>query len=197
MPRGNKEKTRERILEAAIQVFEERGFGAASVDQIAQRAGVAKGTVYLHFPSKEALFVEALKHAYHQLEGAIRGELPRVVDPCARARRAVEISVEYVSKYKNLIRAAVHEANLSPGAGRELLEARLRFVMEMAETIRKGVEEGVYRPCDPVVMVLSLLGAVQNAVFFWAVVRGRDPHEITEELVRMVWRMLGCPEEGA
>ena len=44
------------IIEAAIQLFGERGFGAARLEDVAQRAGIAKGTVFVYFPTKEELF---------------------------------------------------------------------------------------------------------------------------------------------
>ena len=55
-PRRRKEARPAELLEAALDVFAEKGFAAARMDDIAARAGVAKGTVYLYFPGKEAVF---------------------------------------------------------------------------------------------------------------------------------------------
>src|SRR5487761_999524 len=52
---------REAILEAALDEFSARGFAAARLDDVAQRAGVAKGTIYLHFDDKESLFQELIR----------------------------------------------------------------------------------------------------------------------------------------
>ncbi|HEV3053048.1 MAG TPA: helix-turn-helix domain-containing protein, partial [Solirubrobacteraceae bacterium] len=58
---GTEIPTRERLLRAARAVIEEGGYGAASVAAIAERAGVAAGTLYRHFASKEELFVELFR----------------------------------------------------------------------------------------------------------------------------------------
>jgi AcrR family transcriptional regulator len=58
--RITQEERREAILHAALSVFSEQGFAAARLDDVAQRAGVAKGTLYLYFPDKEALFEQLL-----------------------------------------------------------------------------------------------------------------------------------------
>src|SRR5580765_6630918 len=61
------------ILAAALEVFGERGLAAARLDDIARRAGVSKGTIYLYFPNKEELFREMIRHiVVGQLEAAER-----------------------------------------------------------------------------------------------------------------------------
>ena len=79
--------TRERLLAAARQVIEEGGYGAASVLAIADRAGVAAGTLYRHFASKEELFVEVFRSVCEREERAMRtaaDQLPE--DATARER---------------------------------------------------------------------------------------------------------------
>jgi AcrR family transcriptional regulator len=62
-PRAAPEERQEKILKAALEVFSEHGFAAARLDDVAQRAGVAKGTLYLYFPDKETLFERMLQSA--------------------------------------------------------------------------------------------------------------------------------------
>ncbi len=59
--RRRKEARPAELLEAAIEVFAEKGFAAATLEQVARRAGVSKGTAYLYFPTKEALFKAAIR----------------------------------------------------------------------------------------------------------------------------------------
>jgi AcrR family transcriptional regulator len=65
--------TQGKLLEAALGLFGERGFAAVTVDDIAAAAGVAKGAVYHHFPSKEALFEAVFERASADLAAQIRG----------------------------------------------------------------------------------------------------------------------------
>src|SRR5207248_3078430 len=78
----------QQILDAALAVFDEEGLDRARLDDIARRAGIAKGTIYLYFPNKEALFREVLRQTIGsgRLERGIeRGEFRRV-DTAATAR---------------------------------------------------------------------------------------------------------------
>ena len=61
------------ILKAALDEFSERGFAAARLDDVARRAGVAKGTIYLHFKDKEALFQELVRFQIGPVVGALEG----------------------------------------------------------------------------------------------------------------------------
>jgi AcrR family transcriptional regulator len=73
------ERTAERrqaIIEAAMEEFISRGFAATRLDDIARRAGVAKGTIYLHFKDKESMFEELIRTAIVPLVGRMQGPLP-------------------------------------------------------------------------------------------------------------------------
>jgi AcrR family transcriptional regulator len=70
---GRREQTRQKLFVAAQQLIAEQGFSATSVDEIAERAGVAKGTVYYNFKNKNELFEELLRHGVGLLTAALRG----------------------------------------------------------------------------------------------------------------------------
>ena len=67
---------RQAIIEAAMEEFISRGFAATRLDDIAKRAGVAKGTIYLHFTDKESMFEELIRTAIVPLVGRLQGPLP-------------------------------------------------------------------------------------------------------------------------
>ncbi|MEV7005799.1 TetR/AcrR family transcriptional regulator [Streptosporangium sp. NPDC051022] len=69
---GRRAETRLRLFTAAVEVIAEQGYTAATVDAIAERAGVAKGTVFYNFGSKEALFAALLEHGIQRLADAMR-----------------------------------------------------------------------------------------------------------------------------
>ena len=65
----------QQILDAALAVFDEEGLDRARLDDIARRAGIAKGTIYLYFPNKEALFREVVRQTIGSRLEAARGRL--------------------------------------------------------------------------------------------------------------------------
>src|SRR5690349_24346273 len=76
----------QQIIDAALAVFDERGLAGARLDDIAQRAGIAKGTIYLYFPNKEELFREVIRHTLIDRLDAARGE----IDAMGEAASATE-----------------------------------------------------------------------------------------------------------
>ena len=70
--RTRREATRQKLYEAAVTLIAEQGFSATTVDEIAERAGVAKGTVYYNFASKSVLFEELLRHGVGLLTASLR-----------------------------------------------------------------------------------------------------------------------------
>src|SRR5438477_2113892 len=85
-PEGRRRERRDAILDAALDEFSARGFAAARLDDVANRAGVAKGTIYLHFKDKESLFQDLVRSKMTPVVGTLEATfatnlpLRRVVD---------------------------------------------------------------------------------------------------------------------
>lgn len=88
-----KSRTRARIVRVATELFIQRGYRATSVDEIAKQAGVAKGTVYLHFKNKNDLMYEAIVHEKSRLFEPFKTLLRTVHEPAARLRGYVELAL--------------------------------------------------------------------------------------------------------
>src|SRR5258707_3712117 len=78
MSTARRQAPRQRLYEAAVTLIAEQGFSATTVDEIAERAGVAKGTVYYNFASKNDLFEELLRHGVELLTASLRDAADRV-----------------------------------------------------------------------------------------------------------------------
>ncbi len=133
------------ILTAALDEFSARGFAATRLDDVARRAGVAKGTIYLHFRDKEALFQELVRSAMGPLVGtlevAFRTELPaRVV-----ADRIVELFVRevYGTRRKDIIRLIISEGPRFPKLAEFYYREVLSKVLAAArDLLKRAVARG-------------------------------------------------------
>jgi AcrR family transcriptional regulator len=83
----------DRLARCAFEVFAERGFRESSVDDIAARAGVTKGSFYSHYPSKRAIVLAACNHYYRAYHQRVRTQLASLVDPLRRLRSVLEYGV--------------------------------------------------------------------------------------------------------
>jgi len=161
---------RDAILDAALDEFSARGFAAARLDDVARRARVAKGTIYLHFKDKETLFQELIRSkmtpVVGNLEAAFATELPLrlIVD------RAIEIFVRdvYGTQRKQLIRLIISEGPRFPALAefyyREVLS---RVLVAVRGLLRRALDRGELAD-DVLIRFPQLIGAPGIIAIVWS-----------------------------
>ena len=144
------------ILDAAFKEFGERGLAGARLDDIAKRAGVAKGTIYLYFPNKEALFREMVRVTI--VDALAMAEANRVLDgdePTTELIRTMarswweHLRTERQQVLTRVVHAELHRfPDLFQFYGEEVIARGRRLV---ASVIARGVDRGEFRRIDPMV----------------------------------------------
>ncbi|WP_324608813.1 helix-turn-helix domain-containing protein [Streptomyces sp. MspMP-M5] len=142
--RADARRNRALVLQAARSAFEERGLGA-SLDEIARRAGVGAGTVYRHFPSKEALFKEAVRERLRLLADAA-GDLAEVEDPGGVFFRFLASVVRLAAPNRGLCEAleAAGESGRAPADG-EQAGPDLEFLVALGVLLGRAQQAGAVR----------------------------------------------------
>jgi AcrR family transcriptional regulator len=156
------------LLDAAFELFVERGFAATRIDDIAARAGVSKGTVYLYFPSKQAVFEALVRQAVLPNLERLIGETARpgmpVLEILPRLLRAIMRTVagSPLLKFPRLIIAESPQFPELAQFWRETVIDRMLGVV--SGLIERGIAAGEIRPVDPAdtarLMIAPLLMAV-------------------------------------
>jgi TetR/AcrR family fatty acid metabolism transcriptional regulator len=135
------------ILDAAISVFAERGFHAARVSDVAERAKVADGTIYLYFRNKEELLMTAINTAFDVFMSRARAELGAISSPAEKLRRLAHLHLEALSGNRDL--AVVFQMELRQSA-RFLApfshEHMGEYLGLVRAAIREGQAQGIFRP---------------------------------------------------
>jgi AcrR family transcriptional regulator len=111
-PRADALRNRERVLEAAKTVFSSGG-AEASLEAVARRAGVGIGTLYRHFPTREALYEAVYRREVEQL-GELAEHLKHEPEPIEALRRWLSCNVEFVATKKGMSAALALAAQASP-----------------------------------------------------------------------------------
>jgi len=152
--------TRTRILEEAARLFTEKGYEAASVQDLAQALGLSKAALYHHFRSKEEVLYEISLQA---LEGLLReGEKALGVEDPRRALLAfMEAHARYLEENYAFFAAMLQGLqSLSPDRRERTVALRDRHEAHLRAILSRGIEAGVFRPVDVALAgraILSLL----------------------------------------
>ncbi len=152
------------VLDAALALFLEKGFAATRVEDIARAAGLSKGTVYLYFPSKEALLEALVRRAVQPIADSALTTLhdyegdPRIVLGMVLKMLAVRLyDPKVIAMPKLIFREVMGFPELAKMYRREVLD---RVIPAIEGLIRKGVEQGYLRQVDPNLTIRSIIGPV-------------------------------------
>jgi AcrR family transcriptional regulator len=151
----------QQILDAALAVFDEEGLDRARLDDIARRAGVAKGTIYLYFPNKEELFREVVRHTIGSRLEAARGRVA-----AAPERSAEDQLCSYMSDWWDFLRtpSTIAVYRLVIGELHRFPELAAFYLEEVVKPARafvsgliaRGIERGEFRAVDPAATARTL-----------------------------------------
>jgi AcrR family transcriptional regulator len=165
--------TRARLYEAAVTLIAEQGFSATTVDEIAERAGVAKGTVYYNFKSKTELFEELLRYGV----GLLTASLQSAADEAAEHGRTkvealdamIKAGLVFIDRYPAFTQLYVAELWRTNRAWQStLLVVRQQAVAVVETVLREAVENGeLSEEIDIPLTAAALVGMVLVAALDW------------------------------
>jgi AcrR family transcriptional regulator len=161
---------RNAILSAALDEFAARGFAATRLDDVARRAGVAKGTIYLHFADKETLFQELIRLELSPVVGALEHASHADVSIHQVAGQLIEVFAREVfeTRRKDVIRLIITEGPRFPKLAEFYYREVISRVMEAIRAmLRRAVERGELDN-DVLVRFPQLLAAPGIVAIIWS-----------------------------
>jgi AcrR family transcriptional regulator len=193
------ERKRSGILDAARTVFSRQGYAGASVEDVAGEAGIAKGTLYLYFKSKEDLYLAALARDLSSLAERARAEMDRVFSLREKMLAFLRVRLEYARANEDFLRIYLAEygsvfvkSSLHTELGRVSRE-NMRYLKHEVEQAAARRE---IRPVEagPVTAALSAMarGMLETRLLGWKEFQARDEAEFAVDLL---WRGIGREEK--
>lgn len=179
-----------------MKVFVARGYHAAAMDEIAERAGVSKPVLYQHFPGKQDLYLALLDESVESLTESVRTALLSTNDNRQRVSATFRAYYEYVSENRGAFRLVFESDLANEPAVRERIDDVDRKCADMiSEVIREGA--GLAED-EAHLLSISLVGMAQVSARYWLSTLGSIPRDAAEQLVaRLAWRGIsGWPLTG-
>ncbi|MBR8743631.1 TetR/AcrR family transcriptional regulator [Nocardiopsis sp. MG754419] len=194
---GRREATRRKLFEAAVTLISEQGYGDTTVDEIAERAGVAKGTVYYNFGGKDELYASLMEWGVTRLADTLREAVPEPeVEPRRALAEVLRAGVVFIGTHEALARLLMAETwrtNRSWYA--TVRQIRTQAIGVITDQLDTMVERGLTRPdLDTALAGSALFGMVVTVALDWRTLQPeRSVEEIHTTLAHMADGLIGSP----
>ena len=186
--------TRDKILQAAREVFARKGYHRALVDDIVRASQTSKGAVYHHFPNKEALFLALVDEFADRLGESVAAAIGSAHGALGKVEAAVTAGLETFAGHRELARILLLESvSLGPAYQSKRQEVLGRFAELIRAHLDEAVAEASIPPLDTRVATVAWLGALNEVVVQW-LHRG-EPDLLTQAvpaLAPMLLRSIGA-----
>lgn len=132
-------RTKRKIFETSMKLFAEKGYDGTSIEEITSEVGVAKGTLYYHFSSKEEIFNFLIEEGMNLLKNSIKIKIDKQDKYIDKIRAIVLIQIKIIVKYENFMTIVLSEVwGNSPRSN-----TCKKYLIEYLEIVKKIVQEGI------------------------------------------------------
>lgn len=157
-------RTRAELLAAAKHLLASKGFHATKVTDIAAAADVGTGTFYLHFPTKEALFDAVVEDTVAGLKAVTDAARAAATDPIEKMRSANSAFCRFAHQNREVFRIVFGHAAAYNDVIRR---AQQLFAIDVEETIREGIADGLFVPLAPELVAQAFVGMATQVLSWW------------------------------
>lgn len=151
---------REAVLRTAAQVFNEKGYLASTLDEVAERLNVTKPTLYYYVKNKEEILFECVRIGLTMLQEAIHDVGASGGSAADKLTAAMRKYTEIVTMDFGMCVIRVGEDPLPAESQQKLRRIKAAIDLEFRELIAQGIAEGSLKPCDPKIAAFTIAGAI-------------------------------------
>src|SRR5579883_53913 len=178
------------ILDAARRIFSKRGYAETAVEDVAEEAQVAKGTLYLYFKSKEDLYLAALASDLREMSAEARREMDRAQGFREKLRAFLRVRLEFSTTHEEFFRIYLAEYGsmfVKAPISRELMQLFRENIRHVARVVEDAAKRGEIRPVPAGAVAAALFdvsrGLLERRLLNWREFRVRDEIEFSIDLL--------------
>lgn len=183
--RSKRELRREQILKIASELFSEKSYHDVTVDEIAGEVGVAKGTIYLYFPSKERLYLEILEDSFEAIESLLEKEIAKGDSAPLKLKKVLRLIFEFYQMNLDVLRILSRDETHLIREHFQFTERwRLRRIKLYEKILERGQSEGSFRQMNTKLVAIIIFGLVRSVMFFYKI--NRSASEISDDVFSVI-----------
>lgn len=194
----NPQTTRDRILDAALNIFSRKGYHDTRLDEIVEEASISKGSIYFHFPNKEKLFIALVDQFANLLERRVTEAIEQQDEGIQRVRVALEAVLETFGKYRKPAKILLVQAvGLGTVFEKKRLEVNDHFAALIKTYLDEAIAVGDIAPIDTEIVAHAWMGAIYSIVIQWVYTGEPSTERILSALLPLLLKSVGYEDEEA
>ena len=183
--------TKNRILDAALNIFSSKGYYDTKLDEIVGESGTSKGAIYFHFPNKERLFLALVDQFADLLERRVIEAIEQEAAGIARVKVALATVLDTFGKYRRPAKLLLVQAvGLGTTFEQKRLEVNDRFARLIETYLQEAVDVGDISPVDTEVVSHAWMGAIYSVIIRWVYTGEPDSERIMASLLPLLLRSV-------
>ena len=159
-------KTKRKIFEASMKLFAEKGYDATSIEEITANVGVAKGTLYYHFTSKEEIFYFLVEEGIKLMQNSIDIKTSKLNNYIDKLKAIVLIQIKVVVKYENLIKILLSQFWGKEERNQKCKEHVYNYISKIEEIVRDGIQAGEIKQGNTEAIASEIYGLICSALVY-------------------------------
>ena len=159
-------KTKRKIFETSMKLFAEKGYENTSIEEITATVGVAKGTLYYHFSSKEEIFDFLIEEGIKLLQNSVDIKTAKYENYVNKIKAIVLIQIKIVNKYEDIITILLSQFYGSEKRNQKCKECIYKYISQIEEIVKKGIEAKQIKKGDSKIYASEIYGLIASSLVY-------------------------------
>lgn len=159
-------KTKRKIFETSMKLFAEKGYDATSVEEITATVGVAKGTLYYHFSSKEEIFNFLIEEGVKLLKNSIEIKTQKLEKTIDKLRAIILIEIKVMIKYEDFMTILLSQIWGNEPRNNNCKKIIFEYIKIIEKIIKIGIEKGEIIDGDPEIIATEIFGITCSSLVY-------------------------------
>lgn len=159
-------KTKRKIFEASMKLFAEKGYENTSIEEITATVGVAKGTLYYHFTSKEEIFDFLVQEGIKLLQNSVDIKISKYDSYVDKIKAIVLIQIKIVKKYEDIITILLSQFYGNEKRNQRCKEYIYQYIDKIEDIVTKGMQNGQIKQGDAKIYASEIYGLIAASLIY-------------------------------